>query len=76
MSVTMDRRRIALHEAGHTAAWLMSGRVPASVTIDWPEPTIFGQMVRDPTVDGVNPDSAPDFALCILLGPLAEAKPG
>jgi hypothetical protein len=76
MTTTVDRARLARHEAGHVAAWLMSGRVPASVTIDWPEPKILGQMTRDLTTDGVNPDTAPDFILSVLLGPLAEAQPG
>jgi hypothetical protein len=76
VTVAFDRPGVARHEAGHVAAWLLSGRVPASVTIDWPEPHVFGRMTRDRTVDGVSPENAADFMLSILLGPLAEAQPG
>ncbi len=76
MSVTMDRRRVARHEAGHSAASLMSGRVPAEVRIDWPEERLFGYMRRDLTTDGVNPESAPDLIVMLLCGPLAEGKAG
>jgi hypothetical protein len=70
-----DRPRIALHEAGHVAGLLMSGRVPARVSIDWPEAKSAGLTSNDFEAYGVSRDSAPDFIVAILLGPLAEAQP-
>jgi hypothetical protein len=71
-----DRARLARHEAGHTVGLILSGRVPARVSADWPFEGVQGVTTLDFSDDGITPDSAPDFALMILLGPLAEAKPG
>jgi hypothetical protein len=75
-AITIDRGWTARHEAGHVAGLIMSGRVPASVTIDRPEEGIWGLTTVDLTADGVAPDTAADFAMALLLGPLAVAQPG
>jgi hypothetical protein len=72
----MDRARLARHEAGHTAGLILTGRVPAWVSADWPFEGIQGVTTLDFSNGGVNPDTAPDFALMILLGPLAEERAG
>ena len=71
-----DRAATARHEAGHVAALIMSARVPASVSIDWPETEALGLTSLDFNHDGVNPDSAPVFIRAILLGPLSAGKAG
>jgi hypothetical protein len=74
--IDRDRGLTARHEAGHVAGEVMAGHVPASVTADWPEPTIAGQMTSDFSDYGVNRDTAPEMIVSILLGPLAAAEPG
>jgi hypothetical protein len=72
----MVRVRLARHEAGHVAGLILSGRVPAQVSADWPYEGVHAVTTLDFSDDGVNPDTAPDFALMILLGPLAEEREG
>jgi hypothetical protein len=71
-----DRALLTRHEAGHVAGLVLSGRVPARVGADWPFEAVQGVTTLDFSDDGINPDSARDFMLMILLGPLAEERPG
>jgi hypothetical protein len=71
-----DRARLSRHEAGHVAGLILTGRVPARVSADWPYEGAQGVTTLDFSNDGINPGSARDFIVMILLGPLAEAKQG
>jgi hypothetical protein len=73
---TLDRPLTARHEAGHVAGLVFSGRVPLSVTADWPEDASHGVTTLDLSAEGSNRDSASDFIVSILLGPMAHAQAG
>jgi hypothetical protein len=59
---TMDRRRVARHEAGHVAALIIGGRLPKRVTADWPHPDRFGQMEVD-WGEAITREGAADLAI-------------
>jgi hypothetical protein len=81
--VAHDRSATARHEAGHTAAELMAGRLPLSVTADWPKTQIvdgrrhdtFGEMLHDPEEVVMSKAMAPESIVTTLCGPLAEGVP-
>jgi hypothetical protein len=67
------RRDVALHEAGHTTAALMlRGRLPVSVTADFPTDELAGLTTLDFSNDGVSREEGGDFMVITLAGPLAE----
>ena len=76
MTVPFDRAEVARHEAGHAAWEVLNGRLPLSVTIDWPETWVFGRVRLDLRHYGVNPETAPGMIIGIMLGPLAEGMAG
>src|SRR5262245_1674880 len=53
----------------------MSGKVPASVTADRPEPGLSGVMRNDWTAYGTSTETAPDLMLSLLIGPMAAGEP-
>ena len=83
MTVSHDRRATAVHEAGHVTAELMAGRLPLSVTADWPDTRFvdgvrhdtFGEMLHDPDEFVMSKAMAPESIVTTLCGPLAEGVP-
>ncbi len=75
MTVTVDRRPVALHEAGHVAGLIMAcRRLPTSVRADWPAERILGQMELDWSTEGLTPKMARGLMIAVLLGPIAERR--
>lgn len=73
--MSYDRRKVAQHEAGHCAALLMLGHVPARVTADRPSTQLFGLMEHPwQNADELKPEWVRDLGIAILAGPLAEGK--
>jgi hypothetical protein len=52
----------------------MLGRLPVSVSADWPEANSAGVMEIAWGEEGITPESARDVALSILMGPFVEGK--
>jgi hypothetical protein len=73
VTVTVDRQRTSLHEAGHTAGLLIACRwLPKRVTADRPAERVLGRMELDWETKALEPKLARGLILAILLGPLAE----
>ena len=72
MNIAPDKA-VCRHEAAHVAASIMlRHRVPVEVTADQPETGTAGRMVCDLSEDGVAPDTAEDFMVVVMAGPIAE----
>jgi hypothetical protein len=74
VTVSHDRATTAKHEAAHCAALVMLGRLPVSVSADWPEAGSAGVMEIAWGEEGISRESARDVAISILMGPLIEGK--
>jgi hypothetical protein len=75
MSLTVDRQRVAVHEAGHVAGLIIACRwVPERVTADRPDERTLGRMTLNWSTRGLNPKLARGVALAIMLGPIAEGS--
>jgi hypothetical protein len=75
VSAAYDRKRVALHEAGHVAALALLGHLPRAVTADWPAEGILGFMEHAwGEDDELSPDGVADLVLSIHAGPLAERR--
>jgi hypothetical protein len=72
--MTFDRAATARHEAGHVAAAVVCGRLPARVTADWPATDQAGLMVFG--WGDYSRASLLDRVLIVLMGPMAEVTPG
>jgi hypothetical protein len=73
VTVTVDRRRVAVHESGHTAGLVIACRwLPKRVTADWPADRVLGQLGVDWSTKGLNPKLVRGLMLAILLGPIGE----
>jgi hypothetical protein len=47
-TVTVDRQRVAVHEAAHTAGLVVACRwLPRRVTADWPAERVLGEVELD-----------------------------
>ena len=72
MNNIAPNRTVCRHEAGHTAASIiLRHRIPLKVTADRPAAGIEGQVHLDLSEDGVNQDSAEDFMVVAMAGPIA-----
>lgn len=65
---------VCRHEAGHAAAWLMRGHMPARVVANWPTGRQLGLVEMDWTATRLDQESGRDLAVSILCGPRAAGR--
>jgi hypothetical protein len=72
---SLDFERTRTHEAGHVAGSILTGRMPASVTADWPHIDTLGITTSDLESYPLTEEVGRSHLIETLCGALADARP-
>jgi hypothetical protein len=76
MTRTLDFEGTRIHEAGHVAGSIMTGRMPAAVTADWPHLDTLGITTSDIERYPISVEVAHSHLIESFCGPLAQKRAG